>query len=70
MNTSEVRVPALVFGAGADRLIPARVQSLAQTIDATFVLLEDEGHGIPVNPVWRQVTVQIGEWLSRLEPSQ
>jgi pimeloyl-ACP methyl ester carboxylesterase len=70
VNTNDVHVPALVFGAGADHLIPAQVQSLAQAIGATFVLLEDEGHGIPVNPVWRQVTAQISEWLSRLEPSQ
>jgi hypothetical protein len=69
VNISEVRVPTLVFGVGADRLIPAQVQSLAHAIGATFVLLEDEGHGIPVNRIWRQVTAQIGEWLSRLEPS-
>ena len=67
MNTSEVQVPALVIAAGADVLIPAEVQSLAQAIGARFVLLEDEGHGIPVNPVWAQVTAQISEWLSRLE---
>ena len=64
VNVSEVHVPALVIAAGADDLIPAEVQSLAQAIDATFVLLEDEGHGIPVNPVWAQVTAQISEWLS------
>jgi hypothetical protein len=68
VNTSEIQMPALVFGASADDLIPAEVQSLAQALDATFVLLEGEGHGIPVNPVWAQVTAQIGEWLSRLEP--
>ena len=67
VNTSEVQVPALVIAAGADVLIPAEVQSLAQAIGARFVLLEDEGHGIPVNPVWAQVTAQISEWLSRLE---
>ena len=60
VNTSEVQVPALVIAAGAD-------VSLAQAIGARFVLLEDEGHGIPVNPVWAQVTAQISEWLSRLE---
>jgi pimeloyl-ACP methyl ester carboxylesterase len=70
VNTSEVQVPALVFGAGTDHLIPGQVRSLAKAISATFVLLEDEGHGIPFNPVWQQVTAQIGEWLSRLEPSQ
>jgi pimeloyl-ACP methyl ester carboxylesterase len=65
--TSEIHVPALVFGASADYLVPAQVQSLARAINATYVLLEGEGHGIPVNPVWQQVTAEINEWLSRPE---
>jgi pimeloyl-ACP methyl ester carboxylesterase len=66
VNVSEVEMPALVIAAGADDLIPSEVQTLAEAIGATFVLLEGEGHGIPVNPVWAQVTAQISEWLSGL----
>jgi pimeloyl-ACP methyl ester carboxylesterase len=69
VNLSEVQAPALVIAGGADVLIPAEVQSLAQAISATFVLLEDEGHGIPINPVWEHVTGQISEWLSRFKHS-
>jgi pimeloyl-ACP methyl ester carboxylesterase len=65
-GVGEVDVPALVFAASADDLIPSEVQALAEAISATFVLLEGEGHGIPVNPVWAQVTAQISEWLSGL----
>jgi len=65
VDTSRVEAPALVFAAGADPLIAAaQVRSLAQAIDATFVLLDGEGHGIPVNPINSQVSRQITEWLS------
>lgn len=67
VNTSEIDAPALVFGASADRLIPAEVELLAKSINATFILLDGEGHGIPLNPVWAQVAAQISEWLSRLD---
>lgn len=66
-DTRGVDVPALAIAGGADALIPAQVDSLAKAIDTTFILLEVEGHGIPVNPVWRRVTVAISEWLSRWE---
>jgi hypothetical protein len=56
-----------VIAGGADALIPAQVDSLAKAIDATLILLEGEGHGIPVNPVWHRVTVAISEWLSQWE---
>lgn len=65
VELSAVRVPALVIAAGADDLIPGQVQSLAEAIGAKFMLLEGEGHGIPVNPIWAQVTAELSQWLSR-----
>jgi pimeloyl-ACP methyl ester carboxylesterase len=66
VNTSKVQVAALVIAGSADALIPAEVKSLAHTIGATFLLLEGEGHGIPLNPIWSHVTTQIHEWLLAL----
>jgi pimeloyl-ACP methyl ester carboxylesterase len=67
VNTSDVHAPTLVIAADADALIPAQVRVLAKALGATFVLLEGEGHGIIVNPVWRDVAIRISEWLSQLE---
>lgn len=66
VNTSEVQAPTLVIAAGADALIPAEVRSLAEALSATFVMFEGEGHGIIVNPVWREVAIRTIEWLSQL----
>lgn len=67
VDTSRVRVPALVIAAGADDLMPPQVDLLADAIDATFLVLEGETHGIIVNPISTQVTEKINEWLSQLQ---
>jgi pimeloyl-ACP methyl ester carboxylesterase len=67
VSISDVQTPALVVAAGADLLVPAEVKWLAKAIGATFVLLENEGHGILFNPVWEQVTTQISKWLLPLK---
>ncbi len=69
VNTSNVQVPALVIAGSDDPLIPAEVKSFAHAIGATFLLLEGEGHGLPLNPVWSRVSATINEWLSALEQS-
>ncbi|BBX65786.1 alpha/beta hydrolase [Mycobacterium saskatchewanense] len=66
VDTDKVRVPALVIAGGADPLIPAEVKSLAEAIGATFLLHEGEGHGMPLNPVWSEVSAEIDEWLGAL----
>jgi pimeloyl-ACP methyl ester carboxylesterase len=69
VTISKLQVPALVIAGSADPLIPDDVKSLAHAIGATFLLLEGEGHGIPLNPVWSHVSAHINEWLSALEQS-
>jgi pimeloyl-ACP methyl ester carboxylesterase len=61
------RVPALVIAAGADGLMPPQGELLADAINATFLPLEGETHGIIVNPISTQVAETIHEWLSRLQ---
>jgi pimeloyl-ACP methyl ester carboxylesterase len=64
-TSSLVHTPTLVFGAEADLLVPPdAVQALARSIAADFVQLRGTGHGIPLNPVWADVSVQILEWLA------
>jgi len=67
VDTSKVRVPALVIAAGADDLIPPQVELLADAINAAFLVLEDQTHGININPIWTQVAEKIQTWLSRLQ---
>ncbi|WP_081665412.1 alpha/beta fold hydrolase [Mycobacterium sp. UM_CSW] len=64
VETRQLRVPALVFAAENDVLVPPQaVNALAKAIEADFVELRNTGHGVPLNPVWAQVTTQINEWL-------
>ena len=39
------------------------IHALADATGATIVTLENTGHGIPLNPVWANVTAQIDPWL-------
>ena len=32
-----------------------------------FLVLEDQTHGININPIWTQVAEKIQTWLSRLQ---
>ncbi|MEE6179722.1 alpha/beta fold hydrolase [Mycobacterium sp. 050134] len=66
VETGKVRAPVLVIAGGADPLVPAEVESLAEAIGATFLLHEGEGHGMPLNPVWSEVSAEIDEWLCAL----
>lgn len=70
VDTSRIIAPALVFAAGNDLLRPESVHALARAIGATFVTLENAGHGIPLNPVWSDVTAQIDVWLKTLPSRQ
>jgi pimeloyl-ACP methyl ester carboxylesterase len=69
VDTSRLQVPVLVIAGSADPLIPAEVRSLAHAIGARLLVLEGEGHGIPLNPVWSRVGAYINEWLSALAQS-
>ncbi|MCT9113453.1 alpha/beta hydrolase [Streptomyces mirabilis] len=65
VDTSAVSVPAYPFGADRDMLVPeGYVQSLAANLGATYTKLADQGHGVPLNPVWESVTEQIDQWLT------
>jgi pimeloyl-ACP methyl ester carboxylesterase len=64
IDTRRVDAPALIFAARADPLVPLQgIRALAEAIGATIVTLENTGHGIPLNPVWANVTAQIDPWL-------
>jgi pimeloyl-ACP methyl ester carboxylesterase len=64
IDTRHVGAPALIFAVRADPLVPLKgIHALADAIGATIVTLENTGHGIPLNPVWANVTAQIDPWL-------
>jgi pimeloyl-ACP methyl ester carboxylesterase len=64
IDTRHVDAPALIFAVRADPLVPLKgIHALAEAIGATIVTLENTGHGIPLNPVWANVTAQIDPWL-------
>ena len=42
-------------------------QSRALTRSLLDLILEDQTHGININPIWTQVTEKIQTWLSRLQ---
>ena len=64
VDTRHVDAPALIFAVRADPLVPLEgTHALAEAIGATIVTLENTGHGIPLNPVWANVTAQIDRWL-------
>ena len=64
VDTLRVDAPALIFAARTDPLVPIKgTYALAEAIGATIVTLENTGHGIPLNPVWANVTAQIDPWL-------
>ena len=67
LDTSGVTAPALVFGADRDRLVPEElVRSLASSLGARYTRLPDQGHGVPLNPVWESVAAEIDDWLTGL----
>jgi hypothetical protein len=64
VDTRHVDAPALIFAVRADPLVPLKgTHALAEAIGAPIVTLENTGHGIPLNPVWANVTAQIDPWL-------
>jgi pimeloyl-ACP methyl ester carboxylesterase len=64
IDTRRIDAPALIFGVRADPLVPFNgVHALADAIGATLITLANTGHGIPLNPVWANVTAQIDPWL-------
>jgi pimeloyl-ACP methyl ester carboxylesterase len=64
IDTRHVDAPALIFAVRADPLVPLKgTHALADATGATIVTLENTGHGIPLNPVWANVTAQIDPWL-------
>ena len=64
IDTRHVDAPALIFAVRADPLVPLKsIHVLAEVIGATVVTLENTGHGVPLNPVWANVTAQIDPWL-------
>ena len=64
IDTRHVDAPALIFAVRADPLVPLKgIHALADATGATIVTLENTGHGIPLNPVWANVTAQIDPWL-------
>ena len=64
VDTRHVDAPVLIFAVRANPLVPLKgIHALAEAIGATIVTLENTGHGIPLNPVWANVTAQIDPWL-------
>jgi pimeloyl-ACP methyl ester carboxylesterase len=64
-DTSTITAPAHIFGADRDLLLPEEfVRSLASSLGAGYPRLFGEGDGVPLNPVWENVTSQIDEWLT------
>jgi pimeloyl-ACP methyl ester carboxylesterase len=65
LDTSCVTAPAFVFGADRDLLVPEElVRSLATSLGARYTRLFDQGHGVPLNPIWESVTSEIDDWLT------
>jgi pimeloyl-ACP methyl ester carboxylesterase len=65
VDTSGISAPAYVFGADRDLLVPEPfAASLAASLGAKYTKLTDQGHGVPLNPIWESVTTQINDWLT------
>jgi non-heme chloroperoxidase len=64
VDISGINVPAYLMAGEQDTIVPARyVKSLAKSLGAKFELFPDEGHGLVLNPIWREVTAKMGQWL-------
>jgi non-heme chloroperoxidase len=64
VDISGINVPAYLMAGGQDKIVPSRyVESLANSLGAKFELFPDAGHGLVLNPIWREVTAKMGEWL-------
>jgi hypothetical protein len=49
-----------------DAIKATALSQLAQSLDTKFTVLPGEEHGIPLNPVWQTVAVEIDDWLTGL----
>jgi pimeloyl-ACP methyl ester carboxylesterase len=66
LDIGTVRAPAYVFAAERDAIKATALAQLARSLGARFTVLAGEGHGVPLNPVWRIVAIEIDEWLTGL----
>lgn len=56
--------PALVIGAGLDRIIPAAdVAATAHALGVEAVMIEDVGHALMLDAAWRKVVDALLQWL-------
>ncbi|GAA2173068.1 hypothetical protein GCM10009846_13520 [Agrococcus versicolor] len=68
-------IPALVVHGAADPVFPAQHgEALAATIGASFLLLDDVGHGLPPRTAWPLLVPRIGALLreagGRMQPQR
>jgi pimeloyl-ACP methyl ester carboxylesterase len=66
IDVSNIAAPAYILGAERDMVVPHEyVESLAKGMGAEYELLSDQGHGVPLNPIWENVATRISGWLDK-----
>ena len=66
VDVSSITAPAYLLGAERDMLVPHEyVESLAKGMGARYELLPGQGHGVPLNPIWKDVATRISGWLDK-----
>lgn len=67
IDVSRVQAPTLVVAAGQDALTPPDyVLALARSIAADEILLPGVGHGVTLDPGWRELCTRIEDWLTQV----
>jgi pimeloyl-ACP methyl ester carboxylesterase len=70
VDVSAIGAPAYVVAAEHDRLVPPEyVRALATGMDGEFRFLPGQGHGVTLDPVWRDVAAGVETWLRATLPS-
>jgi pimeloyl-ACP methyl ester carboxylesterase len=66
VDVNNITVPAYLMGAERDMLAPHQyVEFLAKEMEWEYDFVPDEGHGLPLNPIWEDVALRIAEWLDK-----
>jgi len=67
VDSSRVRVPVLVIGAGEDRMFsPAQVRATARSYGVEAEIVAGAAHDLMLDPAWQQVAARIVEWGEQL----
>lgn len=65
VDTSRVRCPVLVIGAGDDRFLPPRIaRALAKKYDCEYREYADHAHYIVGEPGWEKVVDDVASWIA------